>query len=180
MENKPKSWVLWVGLAIPVVMIVIIAIYSYVPSVVNTKYDFLYYLRDYSNNYCVPGGEVFTVKNQQIAIASTTLLVKGSECRFDAETDPPRIYRYDTSKDTILTITYADAKKLKIDNNPVSPDGVSVQRGGNYNAGIFEIFGGYNNSYNQMYLKAANSNARQLNMDTGNTYNFILIGWVAR
>ena len=78
-------------------------------------------------------------------------------------------------------ITFADAKKLELDNNSISPDGVSVQRGSYYNAGIFEIFGGYNRNYNDVYLKDGKNNLMKINMQLGpNNYSndFIFVGWI--
>lgn len=178
MENDKKSNVaLILGIAIPLVVIILVAIFAYIPRTsIDPKYDFLYYFRDYTKQYCVSDG-FYTVAKGKIKI-SDVVVPKGSECRYDLETDPPKIYRYDAEKGGHYQISFEDAQKLTLDNNVISPDGLSVRRGDYYNAGIFEIFGGTNRNYNQINLVNNSGDTTPIEIGTSNYYDFVFIGWV--
>lgn len=179
MENSKNSkWFLIIGLAIPIIVIVFIAILAYSPaSKIEPKYDFLYYFRDYTNRYCAYDG-IYTVTKGKIKIAEIPTAPKGSECRYDIETDPPKIYKYDVKRGGHYQISFEDAQKLKLDNNSISPDGLSIGRDNYYNAGIFEIFGGTNRNYNAINLIDNTGNVKEIDIGTSNYYDFIFIGWV--
>jgi hypothetical protein len=179
MENKKTNWVLWVGLAIPVIVLLFVAILSYAPNNFTAKYDFLYYFRDYNYNYCM-NGEAFVVKDQKISINRALNVADDGYCKMGVEKDPPRIYRYNILTSEITPLTLSEAQKLSLDNNPISPDGVSIQRGNYYNSGILEIFGGSNNS-NSLFLKKGDGQMKKVQMNNGDyMYNFVFIGWVIK
>ncbi len=185
MENKKSNIVLWVGLAIPVVALIVVAILAYMPSNLVAKYDFLYYSRNYST-YC--GGievNTYKVKDQKVlAVTKSDLptdLPKNSSC-YNIDSDLPKIYRYNVTTNERTQISLADAQKLGIDNSPVSPDNISIQRGDYYNNGIFELFGGNNHNYNTWYFKNDKDELRKIDLGTTVTdsYNFVFIGWVLK
>jgi len=97
-----------------------------------------------------------------------------------AESDPPKIYYYNVKTDERKQITLAEAQKLRVDNNTISPDNISVQRGNSYNAGIFELFGAGNRDYNSIYFKNENNNFKKIDLGLSNSYDFMFIGWVIR
>lgn len=180
MENKKNSWVLWLGLGIPVVALIFVAIFAYMPSNLETKYDFLYYSKTY-NNYC--GGNdlnTYKVNNQKISVVTKNDIPADSYRTYSCNNvviDPPRIYRYNVAAGTSNQISLVDAQKLLIDNNQISPDNISIQRGGYNNMGVFELFGSGNN-YNSIYLKNNKNQMKKIDLGITDYYNFSLIGWV--
>ncbi len=179
MENEKKSNIaLILGIAIPIIVIILVAIFAYIPTKsISPKYDFLYYFRDYTKQYCINDG-IYTVVKGKIKIAESLAVPKGSECRYDLETDPPKIYRYDSVKGGNYQVSFEDARKLSLDNNAISPDGLSIRNGSYNNAGIFDIFGGTNRNYNQAYLANSKGDTKAIDVGTSNYYDFIFIGWV--
>lgn len=176
-QEKKSNLILILGLAIPFVVIVLIAIVTLIPkSSIEAKHDFLYYFRDYKNSYCLRDG-IYTVSKNKIKITDN-IVQNDPNCKYDLETDPPKIYRYDVERDTFYQISLEDAQKLNIDNNTISPDGISVRRGDYYNAGIFEIFGGVNRNNNRMTITDNKGNAEPIEIGFSNYYDFIFIGWV--
>lgn len=179
-ENKELNWVLWIGLAIPVVVLVFVAIFAYMPNNLVVKHDFLYYSKNYST-YC--GGfeiNTYKVKDQKVfPITRLDLppdLPINSSC-YSIETDLPKIYRYNVLTDEKTQISFADAQKLLLDNSPISPDNISIQSGTGSNNGIFEIFGS-NNNYRDVYFRNDKGSLKKINLGVTDYYNFTLIGWV--
>jgi len=180
--NKKINWVLWIGLAIPVIVLILVAIFSYMPTSLVVRHDFLFYSKSYGN-YC--GGveiNTYKVKDQKIsAITKSDLLPnlpKDSSC-YSIETDLPKIYRYNVLTDEKTQISLAEAQKLQLDNSPISSDNITIQNGSYSNNGIFELFGS-NNNYNNMYFKNDKGNLRKINLGSivASYYNFAFIGWV--
>jgi len=176
-ENKKANLALWIGLVIPIVALLFIAVFSFSPATFSPKYDFLYSMHYYNDGYCLGDGGVYQIKNQTIVIASTTELNKMG-CNYTKDILPPKIYRYDVQANKYNLISLEEAQKLKIDSSPLSPDEISIQRGDNYNAGIFEIFGGNNNRYNMMFLKNNKEALKKIDVGAVNIYDFIFIGWI--
>lgn len=180
MENKKLNWVLWVGLAIPVVVLLSVIILAYAPNGFTAKYDFIYSLRDYNYGYCHYNA-LYRVKDQKIYLDNGEIILNDN-CKNHTESDAPKIYRYDVLKNEINALTLSEAQKLQLDNNVISPDGVSLQRGGYNNYGILEIFGGGNN-YNSVYLKNDKGKLKKIDFVSPNNYNsydFLFIGWVLK
>jgi hypothetical protein len=180
MENKKLNWVLWVGLAIPVVVLLFVIILAYAPNGFTAKYDFVYSFRDYNYDYCNYNA-LYKVKDQKIYL-DNGVLNQNPNCKNRADVDAPKIYRYDVVKNERTALTLADAQKLQIDNNVISPDGMFVQRGGYNNYGILEIFGGGNN-YNSIYLKNDKGKLKKIDLGSLNSYrsyDFMFIGWVLK
>ena len=175
-ENKKINWVLWIGLAIPAITLIFVAIFSYIPNGFTEKYDFLYYFSDYSSGYC-NYYDAFSVKDRKISINTNNTAPIQRECKNVAESDSPKIYRFNVSTNQRTQISFTDAQRLKIDNNVLSPDDISVQRGSGYSSGMIELFGGVNN-YNTMYLKDGDGKLKKIDLDQINSYNFHFIGWV--
>jgi len=143
-----KNLPLIIGLAIPVLMIIFVAVAIYAPSIfAHPKYDFVFsagdtYYTDYGDHYSVAVGKISkTTISQPIDSFGkpypTTRVVE--------------LFRYDAKADNVHPITFEDAQKLNLDVSPKSPDGYVLTHGNNNN-GIFELFGS-NRDYNAWFLK---------------------------
>ena len=176
--SPASKWFLIIGLSIPIIAVVFIAILTLAPdNTIKPKYDFLYYFNDSTYSYCT-NGEAYNVIDQKVSISNITS--KSTECSsYNAKNDPPKIYRYDVQKNEHYQISLEDVKKLKVDNNPVSPDDLSIQRGNYYySSGILDIFGGANRNYNAISFRDYKSNSKEININVSDYYNFKFIGWI--
>ena len=190
METKKINWVLWVGLAIPVVVIIVVFIMSLLSRQGFTpKYDFLYYFNN-GYGYCYNGDSYYYVKDGQINQTDIkTDYPNRADCIKDknilAGGSFNRIYRYSVIDEKSYPLTLIEAQKLKLDVGPVSPAGENIHNDYGYNnSGIFEIFGGrrydYNSSY---YLIDENKKIKIVNIVTPNNnsyYDFKFIGWIIK
>lgn len=68
-SNTSSNLALVLGLSIPLIVIILVAIFSYLPSKVSSRsdYDFVYYLTDYSKMYSFcNGAEPYYVQNNKL------------------------------------------------------------------------------------------------------------------
>ena len=168
--NFKKNISLIVGIAIPVFMIILIAVSIYLPSLFAPapQFNFLYVTGDRYG------------KNRQYGIENGMLVkyeVK-SESRTPRES---RLFIYDVSKNISKEVTFAESQKLKLDANVKSPDRYEVVYGGR-EYGFFPFFfaGGYN--HNTMYLKGHNTSRKlELQSTSGRRYYYYdwrFLGWI--
>ena len=145
-----KNLPLIVGLAIPVLMIIFVALAVYLPTfLAHPKYGFVFstgdtYASNYGNHYSVVDGKI--VKTTVPDPKKPELLLPYPN------TNAISLFVYDPKIDNVRSITFAEAEKLNVDISPKSPDGYTLERGDS-NGGIFELFGS-NRDYNSWYLKS--------------------------
>ncbi|MDR3642263.1 MAG: hypothetical protein P4L74_01375 [Candidatus Doudnabacteria bacterium] len=172
MINKQKL-PLYIALAVPVLMIILVAAFIYMPGAgKHPKYNFLYMtgnsVYDYgygSTGYQVSGGRlIYTPPAQTSAYPPVP------------QTGPVNFYLYDVAKGQATEVTLAQAQMYTLDPTNSSPDGYFVQQG-NSGGGDF-LFGGGGGDYNSWYIKG-NNRAVKLNLKlTGSAYsNFKFLGW---
>lgn len=183
-----KNLPLIIGLAVPVLMIVFIAAAIYLPNLTaHPQYSFIYSARDpYNyNGY----GDQYSVKDSKI----TKETINPPKPIPTPGYTPPEypvtktyLYIYDAASQTAKEITFEDAQKYTLNNNQTSPDGYSLEQGGR-NAGIFDLFGGYDYSKGpEWYLRNGAANKKvnlQFPGSTSNYYynsNFQLVGWILK
>lgn len=175
-EFLEKNVALVVAFALPIVLIAIIALSTYLPSLaLSTDYDFVYSsCTDGTNNYrynCYNDPKKrYSVVNGEIVDG----LLDGGE-NYTA-----RIFLHDTKKNEGREITLEEARALSLNELLTSPDGVTVS--GNYNnrGGGFFIFDG-GSSYGYYLTKGkGRSKLNLINSDDAYYYqgNFQFIGWV--
>ena len=165
MINK-KNIPLYIALAVPVLMILLVAAFIYFPDLgKHPKYNFVYmtgsdvYYYDYGHGYQVNGGR----------------LVSPSLTNYNQP--EPHFYIYDVEKNVATEVTLNQAQNYSLDPTNTSSDGYTVQRG-NGGGGDF-FFGGGGYDYDSWFIKGHNR-AVKLNLKlTGSTYsNFRFLGWV--
>lgn len=166
-----KNLPLIIGVALPIVFIVIIAIVIFAPSYfMKPAYNFIY---TFDSNYYPYNKSYYKVENGKIIPETFT-----DKEKVDSSKNVPTLYRYDISKDASYVISYEEAKKLNLDPGPTSPDGYTVAYEYNHD-GIFEIFGSNNNS--RGYFIEKGNGKKRLSGFTNNNYyygNFKFIGWI--
>ena len=175
--SSTSKWFLIIGISIPIIVVISIAILSLAPdNTIKPKYDFLYYFNDSTYSYCT-NGEAYNVIDQKVGVSDITS--KSTECSsYNTKNDPPKIYRYNVQNNEHYQISLEDVKKLRVDNNSISPDDLSIQRGDYYSSGILDIFGGVNRNYNAISLRDYKNNSKEININISNYYNFKFIGWI--
>ncbi len=174
MLNK-KNLPLYIALAVPVLMIILVAIFIYVPGIgKKPQYNFLY--SSNNNVYYGYGQQEYQVSNGHLIHNPPPT------------TNPPDYYKpqpgevhfyiYDVAKDQSSEITFEQAQGYNLDSSNPSPDGYTVQQG-NGGGGDF-LFGGGSSDYNSWFIKGHNR-SRKLNLKlsgSNNYYNFQFLGWI--
>ena len=117
---KTKNTPLIIGIAVPVLFIIIMMAVVYLPKLsINPKHDFIYTLNDtyeqYRNTYKVEDGKIAIYANP----INTYSTYKG---------DYPDLYIYDIEKSTSKMISQSEVSKLSLEPGPSSPDGYNVGR----------------------------------------------------
>lgn len=169
-----KNLPLIIGLALPVLFIIIIAVVVYLPTnFVNPKHNFIYKEQSYDSfrNDVVIVGDKLTLAPTNIAekamVADPYYVVK----------DYPKLYMYDFSKSASYEITLEEAKELSVVKGPSSPDGYSIERNNNH-SGIFEIFGSYEDNSGYFITSPDGSKRKLTGIQGEYYYDLNIIGWV--
>jgi hypothetical protein len=187
-ELIKKHGVLILAFALPVILIVVVAILAYAPSrKVQTQYDFVYTTCLDSNNYYYTYN-CSTYSSLLYSVVDDALVVKEVS---DPQTDntsyekrtPPtiRIFLHDTETNLSKEISLKDAQSLKLSGLITSPDGVVVSNQYERTPDMVYIFGGGHSTY-EYYLMKGNSKSRLNLINNGDYYNyqnsFKFLGWV--
>lgn len=192
-----KNFVIILAFLLPVALIVIIALSTYLPSLfLKTDYNFVYTSCTDGHNYYPYQCDSYLQK--RYSVENNTLVQKPVDLTQDLNNDgkpdynvqtasqvllpsyTDRIFLHDTEKNESREITLEEAKKLTLNSLLTSPDGVTVSshysRGGD-----FFPFGGGSSSYGY-YLTKGNSRSKINLINSSEPYyyqnNFQFIGWV--
>ena len=176
-ENLP----LYIGLAIPVLMILFVAGAIYLPGLfVQPQYSFLYAVGSYST-YLEQVGDVFTEHRYSVEGSKLTenTRILTDDRRYYRGSQPPRFYIYDVKSDQNREVNFADAQLLSLDAEKKSPDGYEVTYGSRED-GVFPFFFYSSRDYDKRFLKG-NNVSHEIRVKTGSesygrSFNFI--GWV--
>ena len=170
MINK-KNIPLYAALAVPVLMILIVAGMIYLPQLnQKPKYGFVY-MSDNNSNYYY-GYQVQGDRLSYVASPNDNLTNQSNI--------PPHFYLYDTARGEATELTLAQAQAYKLNPVQTSPDGYVVEQGNGSGGGF--IFGSSSSDYSSWFLKGHNF-SRKLNLKLvyspyGSYYNFRFLGWV--
>lgn len=184
------------GVGLPVLLVIFFTLATLIPqwTVAPPQYDVIFTVQDYQ---CIGGeGKVhFDAVDGKIKAKYS---YPKKENNYVNCSDNQRIYRFNAKNLISREITFeipakkdgvsdwrqfeiVELQNLKIDNNPIAPDGYRFSdKSGNYSGGFFP-FGGYH-SYNGMSI---NKNGRAIDLSPANreryySYNNInFLGWVA-
>ena len=173
MLNK-KNLPLYIALAVPVLMIILVAAFIYLPGIgKKPKVNFLYmtgnnvYDYAYNSGYQISGGHL--IYNPPVPpITNRPNNVVSDDAHF---------YVYDVAGNQAKEVTLAEAEGYSLDSSNTSSDGYTIQQG-NGNSGDF-LFGGGEGDYSSWFIKGHNR-AIKLNLKLSGTYysNFRFLGWV--
>ena len=183
-----KHLTLIIGVSLPIIFIIIIAIVIFVPSLsIKPEHNFVYVDVNSNNNYY--SGNVyknsFVIKDGKIVKepASNLEYLQEQNKKYTNYKliEAPTLYLYNVIENTAKQITLDEANNYTFDPGPSSPDGYTVKFERNSD-GIFEIFGSNNNSSGYFIEKnRGKKKLTGLTLENGNYYynsNFQLIGWI--
>jgi len=184
--QKQANFPLYVAIAIPIIMMVLVAATIYLPSLfaAQPQYNFLYTVNDQGYTYPVRGTApyyVYEVQDGKVTRQQITPPNNPKELP-NVPVAPDRgqkLYIYDVKKNASTSISFEEAQKLKLDNDATAPDGFVIQRGGQRENLFSVLFGG--SDYNSMYLVKSGT-GKKLSIGPGNNqynpYDFNFLGWL--
>lgn len=189
-EFLRKNFALLLAFALPMVLIAVVALSAYLPSLfLSTKYNFIYTSCSNGTAYSYYGcneylQKLYVVENNKLVkrdTGSTEDTDKDGVLDKDEKYDD-RIFLHDTESNESREITLAEAQALTLNNLITSPDGVTV--GSAYDrrsGGDFFPFGGGSSTYNY-YLTKGDSRKKINLVNSSDRYyyreNFQFLGWV--
>lgn len=177
--HKEHNWPLYIGVALPIVFILIILGVLYMPSLfLKPQYDFLYVTGSrYAPTYTV------TAEGALIEVDTAN-----SNYPMYAENNPyerQRLYVYDVSEERSQEISYADAVTFVLNRSIESSDGFVVEHDRHYGGGLFaELAGGGSRTDYQLILRKGSVSKRMNEpalYGSANFYydrNFTFLAWI--
>jgi hypothetical protein len=191
-----KNWlkenlVLAIGLALPVLLIVLFFVASVLPKSMSTppQYELLFSTSKYEYQHKPNFHLEFTVKNNQLMVKASKFEDKNNYnvyskklLAYDPKTETMREIAIDDSKFSDgAEVVLDETKNMQLDSNHVSPDGYALE-GPSYNSsgllgGLFG--GGYRN--NQFRLKKGGAGYKIPNVHQNYYYDQMqFLGWVVK
>jgi hypothetical protein len=163
-----RNGAVWLAVAIPVLVVVAVALSIYVPRLfVHPTTDFVYVVDD--THYTGDSGADYRVVDGRIVEAPTA--PSGATTR-------GRLLRYDVKADRAQPLTLAQAQALTLDPAATSPDGFSVVYTDGSGGGLFSFGGDSGNA--AVYLDGRGVRLR-LDLPVGRSYEsngFHVVGWI--
>lgn len=179
METSPavskKNWALYVALAAPLLMIIMVAAFIYLPGIGKTpQHNFLY--MSGSNVY----SDVYGYPAAGYQVSSGHLVYTPPPVNQNQNIYPPlatdvHFYVYDVKTNQATEVALAQAETYNLDSSNISADGYSVQQG----SGGGDFLFGSSGDYNSWFLKGHNRSTKlNLKLSGGTSYaNFRFLGW---
>lgn len=163
------------ALAVPVIMIILVALTIYVPRTwAKPQYDFLYTTEyNYYYRFSVMDGKINLTESPDPSAPKPAPYTAPNSGPEPAQ-PKPRIYLHHTQTDSNEEISLEKAQSLSLSGDTKSPDGYQVNRGDS--SGSF--FG--SSGYGTFYITGHHLSKR-VNLATSDYgYDFHLIGWVIK
>jgi len=187
-EFIKKNFALLLAFILPVILIVIVALSTYLPSLfLSTNYNFVY-------SSCTNGTNYYSYRcdnylQKRYSVVDSKLVINDIDPTQDSDNNgtpdinenyTARIFLHDTKKNESREITLEEAQTLTFNSLITSPDGVTVSSSYDRGADFFLIFdGGSTYGY---YLTKGKSKSKLNLINSNERYyyrnNFQFIGWV--
>jgi hypothetical protein len=192
-ENIPVI----IAVALPVLVILLVALFAYLPSAGQRPSDNFVYV-ERSNQYyptqgdCTVYASYYEVDDSgalrklpyvaSVLSSEKTVNPCGSYGSQEILKDAPDLYLYDSKTDSSSKISYADASSLTYFPDRTSPEGYTVDFRYARNSGIFDLFGAGDSSgvfanKKNVHVKLSVGTSEDLYY---NANNFKFIGWVRK
>lgn len=193
-EFIKKNFAVLLAFLLPILLIVIVALSTYLPSLfISTNYNFIYtsctdgknyYYPYYCDNYLQ---KRYSIKEGKLIINPVDLTIDsnkdGRPDFTEKNAEAARIFLHDTKKNESREISLEEAKVLTLNSLLTSPDGVTVSSNSSYGGGgdFLFLFGGGRSSYGYYLMKGKGKSKLNLINDSDQYYyqnNFQFLGWV--
>ena len=187
-EFFKQNLTLVLAFSLPILLIVIVALSTYLPSLfLSTNYNFVYSDCTDGTNYYYHNCNNYL--QNRLVVVNGKLVVNDINPTLDSDNDgipdinenyKERIFLHDTEKNESREITIEEARGLSLNNLVTSPDGISVSSDYSRGAEFLFLFDG-GSSYGYYLMKGNNkSKLNLINNDDRYYYqdNFQFIGWV--
>ena len=174
--------------SLPVLLIIIVAASTYLPSLfLSSNYNFIYAACTEGSNHYYYNCDNYL--QNRLVVVNGKLVVNDINPSLDSDKDgipdinenyKERIFLHDTEKNESREITLEEARSLTLNNLVTSPDGISVSGDYSHGAEFLFLFDG-GSSYGYYLMKGNNrSKLNLINNDDRYYYqdNFQFIGWV--
>jgi hypothetical protein len=191
MFNIRKNLPITLGIAIPVVMVLLIMLSVYLPKLMSKPdYNFLFTTGSSYNYYrhVSPASGTNMVANHEFTYeVSGGKLIQNKQTYYYYPNEKPtassKLFLYAVKEGKSREVTFDEAKKLKLDTNSISPDGYEITNGSR-GGGLFPFYYESGSDYNAKYIRKGIS-SHKLNLPAGtdpyyyyNDSSFRLLGWV--
>lgn len=187
-EFFKQNLTLVLAFSLPVLLIIIVALSTYLPSLfLSTNYNFVYSVCTDGTNYYYYNCNNYL--QNRLVVVNGKLIVNDINPTLDSDNDgipdinenyKERIFLHDTEKNESREITTEEAQGLSLNNLVTSPDGISVSSDYSRGAEFLFLFDG-GSSY-RYYLMKGNSKSKLNLISNDDRYyyqdNFQFIGWV--
>ncbi len=190
-EVFKKNFAVILAFLLPLVLIVVVALTVYLPSLfVSTEYSFVY-STCVDNGYSYSCGYNYNYNNQKrYSVVNGSLSVTEIDPNQDLDKNGvpdqkqwtgPRLFIYDTKTSQSREITEQEALGFRYSGLMTSPDGITLSNGYDYNGGVFPFSFG-SGSYDYYFVKGkAKKKLNLFGADSNRYYyqnGFQFIGWV--
>lgn len=178
-ELIKKNFALVLAFVLPILLILIVALTTYLPSAfISTKYNFIYTSCTDGYNYHPYNCDDYlkgrySVPEDKIVVNKLT---EDAKAKYS-----DRIFLHDTQKNESREISLKEAETLTLSSLLTSPDGITVSSYYDRNGGDFFIFGGGYSSYGYYLTKGKSKSKINLINNSDQYYyqnNFQFLGWV--
>jgi len=188
-EFIKKNFAILLAFVLPIVLIIIVALSTYLPSLfLTTNYNFVY--SSCSNDTDYYSYRCSNYLKKFYTVIDGKLVVNVIDPTQDSNNDgipdikekyTTRIFLHDTKNNESREITLSEAQGLTLNELLTSPDGVSIS--GNYDKGadFFPLMMNSGSSYGYYLMKGKSKNKLNLINNENRYYdqnNFQFIGWI--
>lgn len=170
-----QNFTLWIALAIPFVVILIVAGIIYWPRTITPpQHNFLYALRDYEDgfNYVVKEGKL---EREQISFPGGKDVPRPITPASSGQT---RFFVHSVTTNESREVSFTEAQAMSLNSDLTAPDGYELVRGGQ-GGGVFPFFFA-EGDYESRYLAKGNATIQMsIKKPSDTNYQpFEFIGWI--
>ena len=181
---KTANISLIIGLLIPVIMVIGIALAIILPAQsIHPQTDFIYALGQYPSGILIDNAKQvqysYIIKDNKIVNSTITVPQKPETVPYPYSDQVPTFYIHHTADNTNEEISFTNVEKLKLSDESLSPDGFTMSYGAS-SGGMFPFYFEGQNDATSAYL-AKGTGSKKVNVVTkSNRSQFSFVAWVIK
>jgi hypothetical protein len=181
---KPTNISLIVGLTIPILMVIGIALAIMIPAQsIHPQTDFIYVLGQYPSGLSIDQGKqiqyTYIIKDNKIAEKTLTVSQKQDAVPYPYSDQAPIFYIHHTNDNTNKELSFEELSKLKLSDETTSPDGFTMSYGTS-SGGMFPFFFEGQNDPATAYLAKGTGSKKVTIVSKENRSQFSFVAWVIK